>query len=79
MAITDFSRPGKPTHNAFIELLNVKSRAELFERAFVHGLDDAHQPCKLLRERLRDKFASGAKTGFYFYRVSASTLSTHTA
>jgi putative transposase len=37
----DFSRPGKPTDNAFIESLNGKFRAECLNAHWFMSLDDA--------------------------------------
>jgi len=45
--ILDFSRPGKPTDNAFIESFNGKFRAECLNAHWFMGLDDA-------REKLED-------------------------
>ena len=39
----DFSRPGKPTDNAYIEPFNGKFRAECLNQHGVPPLDDAHQ------------------------------------
>ena len=39
--ILDFSRPGKPTDNAFIESFNGKFRAECLNAHWFMGLDDA--------------------------------------
>ena len=39
--ILDFSRPGKPTDNAYIESLNGKSRAECLNTHWFMSLDDA--------------------------------------
>jgi putative transposase len=41
--ILDFSRPGKPTDNAFIESFNGKFRAECLNAHWFMSLDDAHQ------------------------------------
>ena len=40
--ILDFSRPGKPTDNAFIEAFNSKLRAECLNAHWFMSLDDAH-------------------------------------
>lgn len=37
----DFSRPGKPTDNAFTESFNGKARAECLNTAWFLSLDDA--------------------------------------
>ena len=39
----DFSRPGKPTDNAFIESLNGKFRAECLNAPWFMGPEDARQ------------------------------------
>ena len=44
--ILDFSRPGKPTDNAFIESFNGKFRAECLNAHWFMGLDDARQKCE---------------------------------
>ena len=45
----DFSRPGKPTDNAFIESLNGKFRAECLNAHWFMSLDDAQAKCKAWR------------------------------
>ncbi len=42
----DFSRPGKPTDNAFIESLNGKFRAECLNAHWFTSLDDARVKCE---------------------------------
>jgi putative transposase len=42
----DFSRPGKPTDNAFIESLNGKFRAECLNTHWFMNLDDAVRKCE---------------------------------
>ena len=42
----DFSRPGKPTDNAFIESLNGKFRAECLNAHWFTSLDDARAKCE---------------------------------
>lgn len=41
----DFSRPGKPTDNAFAESFNGKVRAECLNTAWFLSLDDARRKC----------------------------------
>ena len=41
--VLDFSRPGKPTDNAFIESLNGKFRAECLNAHWFLSLDDARR------------------------------------
>jgi len=45
----DFSRPGKPTDNAFIESLNGKFRAECLSAHWFMTLDDAARKCEAWR------------------------------
>ena len=45
----DFSRPGKPTDNAFIESFNGKFRAECLNAHWFMSLDDAVQKCEAWR------------------------------
>jgi putative transposase len=45
----DFSRPGKPTDNAFIESFNGKFRAECLNQHWFMSLDDAVQKCQAWR------------------------------
>jgi putative transposase len=45
----DFSRPGKPTDNAFIESLNGKFRAECVNANWFLSLDEAREKCEAWR------------------------------
>ena len=45
----DFSRPGKPTDNAFIESLNGKFRAECLNANWFLSLDEARRKCEAWR------------------------------
>jgi putative transposase len=45
----DFSRPGKPTDNAFIESFNGKFRAECLNAHWFMSLDDARRKCEARR------------------------------
>jgi putative transposase len=45
----DFSRPGKPTDNAFIESFNGKFRAECLNTHWFMSLDDAQRKCEAWR------------------------------
>jgi putative transposase len=42
----DFSRPSKPTDNAFIESLNGKFRAKCLNANWFLGLDEARRKCE---------------------------------
>ena len=44
--VLDFSRPGKPTVNAFIESFNGKFRAECLNQHWFMSLDDAVRKCE---------------------------------
>lgn len=46
----DFSRPTKPTDNAFAESFNGKVRTECLTAAWVMSLDDARSKCEAWRE-----------------------------
>jgi transposase InsO family protein len=48
----DFSRPGKPTDNAFIESSNGKLRAECLNARRFMSLDDARRKCDGTRPAL---------------------------
>jgi putative transposase len=50
----DFSRPGKPTDNAFIESLNGKFRAECLNVHWFLSLADARRKCELWRRDYND-------------------------
>ncbi len=50
----DFSRPGKPTDNSFIESLNGKFRAECLNAHWFMTLDDARAKCEVWRKDLYD-------------------------
>jgi putative transposase len=45
----DFSRPGKPTDNAFVESFNGKFRAECLNAYWFLSLDDARLKCEAWR------------------------------
>jgi putative transposase len=45
----DFSRPGRPTDNAFIESFNGKFRAEYLNAHWFMSLDDARRKCEAWR------------------------------
>ena len=46
----DFSRPGRPTDNAFIESFNGKFRAECLNAHWFMSLDDARRKCEAWAE-----------------------------
>ena len=58
----DFSRPGKPTDNAFIESLNGKFRAECLNAHWFLSLDEARRKCEAWR---RDYNPASQHPSFY--------------
>lgn len=48
--VLDFSRPGKPTDNAFAESFNGKVRAECLNASWFLSLEDARQKCEAWRQ-----------------------------
>ena len=50
----DFSRPGKPTDNAFVESFNGKFRAECLNASWFLSLDDARRKCEAWRRDYND-------------------------
>jgi putative transposase len=52
----DFSRPGKPTDNAFAESFNGKVRAECLNTAWFLSLDDARSKCEAWRRDYNEQF-----------------------
>jgi putative transposase len=50
----DFSRPGKPTDNAYIESFNGKFRAECLNANWFLTLDEARQKCEAWRRDYND-------------------------
>jgi transposase InsO family protein len=50
----DFSRPGKPTDNSFIESFNGKFRAECLNANWFLSLDEAPQKCEAWRRDYND-------------------------
>ena len=51
----DFSRPGKPTDNAFIESFNGKFRAECLNAHWFMSLDDARRKCEAWRRHYNEE------------------------
>lgn len=47
--ILDFSRPGKPTDNSFVEAFNGKVRAECIDQNWFLSLEDARIKCEAFR------------------------------
>ena len=50
----DFSRPGKPTDNAYIESLNGKFRAECLNANWFMSLDEAQRKCEAWRREYNE-------------------------
>jgi putative transposase len=50
----DFSRPGKPTDNAFAESFNGKFRAECLNTSWFLNLDDARSKCEAWRREYNE-------------------------
>lgn len=67
----DFSRPGKPTDNAFVESFNGKVRAECIDQNWFLSLDDARSKCEAYRREYNDDrphSAIGNKTPVEFIK-----------
>ena len=70
----DFSRPGKPTDNAFIESFNGKFRAECLNANWFLSLDEARAKCEAWRRdynEVRPHSAIGSKTPMELHRKAA--------
>ena len=67
----DFSRPGKPTDNAFVESFNGKVRAECIDQNWFLSLDDARSKCEAYRREYNEErphSAIGNKTPVAFIK-----------
>lgn len=72
----DFSRPGKPTDNAFIESLNGKFRAECLSAHWFLSLADARRKCERWRRDyidVRPHSAIGYETPAALVKRSSAT------
>ena len=70
----DFSRPGKPTDNAFIESFNGRLRDECLNQHWFLSLDEARAVTEAWRDdynRVRPHGALGNQTPFEFARLVA--------
>ena len=70
----DFSRPGKPTDNAFIESLNGKFRPECLNANWFLSLDEAWRKCEAWRKdynEVRPHSAIGNKVPMELHRAAA--------
>jgi putative transposase len=70
----DFSRPGKPTDNAFIESFNGKFRAECLNTNWFLSLDEARAKCEAWRRdynEVRPHSAIGNRTPIELHRMAA--------
>jgi hypothetical protein len=56
----DFSRPGKPTDNAFIEAFNGRFRAECLNQHWFMSLEDAQQKVEAWRRYYNEERPHGA-------------------
>ena len=71
----DFSRPGKPTDNAFIESLNGKFRAECLNANWFLSLDEARRKCEAWRRdynEVQPHSAIGNKVPAMFHRLAGN-------
>ncbi len=71
----DFSRPGKPTDNAFIESLNGKFRAECLNANWFLSLDEARRKCEAWRRdynEVRPHSAIGNKVPAALHRAAGN-------
>ena len=71
----DFSRPGKPTDNAFIESMNGKFRAECLNANWFMTLDEARRKCEAWRRdynEVRPHSAIGNKVPIMLHRSAGN-------
>lgn len=69
----DFSRPGRPTDNAFVESFNGKVRAECIDQNWFLSLDDARSKCEAYRREYNEErphSAIGNKTPVEFIKTT---------
>jgi putative transposase len=74
----DFSRPGKPTDNAFIESFSGKFRAECLNANWFMSLDEARAKCEAWRRdynEVRPHSVIGNKTPMELHGMAASPAS----
>ena len=72
----DFSRPGKPTDNAFAESFNGKVRAECIDQNWFLTLDDARSKCEAFRREYNEErphSAIGNKTPMELMKTIGQT------
>jgi len=70
--ILDFSRPGKPTDNAFAEAFNGKVRAECIDQNWFLSVEDARLKCEAYRNEYnheRPHSSIGNKTPIEFMKA----------
>jgi putative transposase len=58
--VLDFSRPGKPTDNAFIEAFNGRFRAECLNAHWFMSLEEARQKMEAWRRYYNEERPHGA-------------------
>ncbi|MEP1879423.1 MAG: integrase core domain-containing protein, partial [Roseibium sp.] len=69
--VLDFSRPGKPTDNSFVEAFNGKVRAECIDQNWFLSLEDARLKCEAFRQdynHIRPHSSIGFKTPVEFMK-----------
>jgi putative transposase len=74
--ILDFSRPGKPTDNAFIESFNARVRIECLNQHWFLDLDDARTKIELWRQDYNDvrpHSAIGERTPIIMFTAHRNT------
>jgi putative transposase len=77
--VLDFSRPGKPTDNAFVESFNGKFRAECLNAYWFLSLDDARLKCEAWRtdyNQVRPHSSIGNQTPIELARASGQACLT---
>ena len=70
--ILDFSRPGKPTDNSFVEAFNGKVRAECIDQNWFLSLEDAKLKCEAFRHdynHVRPHSSIGLKAPVEFMEI----------